>query len=309
MTAPAPPPPPALVSFVLAHAQMSTNVCTRQQGEQAYELLPRTVPDYNLIYVTRGRVVWVVEDQEIELRPGEMVLVPPGVPHRAFSRTKRFTLGSIHFDVRLAGRQDVFELLTPPPFQRVEDGSRLDRYLRMAMEEFDRPDPTEARLMLAAWGRLVALELLRDNADRGLLRHRALDPLVAELMEQLNADYQAPFTLDELAARAGYSAQHLNRLFRREVGMTPLQYLTRLRMDHAAAMLVDGRLTVRAVGERVGYDDPYYFSRVFKQHFGRSPAQYREAAGPTAGPPPEQADSNSPSPRSTAPFTAPPPRR
>jgi AraC family transcriptional regulator of adaptative response / methylphosphotriester-DNA alkyltransferase methyltransferase len=82
-------------------------------------------------------------------------------------------------------------------------------------------------------------------------------------------------TLDQLASRSGFSPQHLNRVFRRTLGVTPLQYLNRRRMEHAAALLRDGRLTVSAVGQQVGFADPYYFSRVFSQHFKQSPTEYR----------------------------------
>src|SRR5690606_14326106 len=160
-----------------------------------------------------GRVVWEVDGESIELSPGGLVLVPPGVLHRAYSRTQRVTLGSIHVDARLSGSRDVFELLVPPRHQRVAAGSRLDQYLRLAIGEFDRTDRSEAQLMLASWGRLVTLELLRDNADRGLLRHRPLDPLVAQVMEYLSERLAQPASLAELTTWAGYSSQHLNRLF------------------------------------------------------------------------------------------------
>jgi len=88
-----------------------------------------------------------------------------------------------------------------------------------------------------------------------------------------------PTTLDDLAQLAGYTPQHLNRTFRRELGVTPLQHLTKLRMEHAAALLAEGKLTVKAIASAVACEDPYYFSRQFRQHFGRSPVQYRIAAG------------------------------
>ena len=53
-------PPPPLVNYVLAHMSVKTNVCTFQKHECGYKLPSRTVTDYNLIFVTRGRVAWVV---------------------------------------------------------------------------------------------------------------------------------------------------------------------------------------------------------------------------------------------------------
>lgn len=269
-----------LLQFVLSHLRVSTNVCSRQRHEHGYSLERRTIPDYNLIFVTRGRPAWVIEDQAYALEPGALLIVPPNVWHHGYCSTRRVTLGSIHVEAALPGGQDVFDLLRPARRLRFTAATPLDAYLRGALAEFDRPSLRDTRLMLESWARLTTIELFRQAHEQGLLRPRAIDPVVAKVLDHLTARVDRPMTLDDLAAFAGYTPQHLNRMFRRVLGVTPLQYLSRLRMDGAAALLVEGRLTVKAVAEASGYDDPYYFSRAFKRHFGRSPAQYRDGARP-----------------------------
>jgi transcriptional regulator GlxA family with amidase domain len=129
-----------------------------------------------------------------------------------------------------------------------------------------------------SWARLVVLELLRYDAERGTLRQRSIDPLIAAVLEEMSHRIDQLTTLEDLARCSGFSAQHLNRVFRRILGVTPLKYLMRMKLERSAQMLMDGRQTVAAIAATVGFDDPYYFSRVFRRHFGRSPAQYRDAA-------------------------------
>ncbi len=272
-------PSDAFLQFVLSRARVKTQVCSYLPCSDGYTLVPRTVPDYNFIFPLRGKVVWVVDGVEWLLEPGDLMLVPPGVPHHAFSRTKRMTLASIHVLITLPGGQDVYDLLVPARFRKVTRKSRLANYLQMAAGEWRRGDPSATLLTMPAWGRLVAMELLRHDAARGLLTQRATDPLLAELLDELSRRIAQPTTLDDLAQLAGYTPQHLNRTFRRELGVTPLQHLARLRMEHAAALLAEGKLTVKAIASAVACEDPYYFSRQFRQHFGRSPVQYRIAAG------------------------------
>jgi AraC-like DNA-binding protein len=269
----------ALLEFVLSHAQIQTNVCTRQKMEHGYTLEPRVVTDHNLIFVTRGRVVWVVDDEAVELPAQTMVLVPPGVPHHAFSHTKRVTLGSLHVNVTLPGGQSAFDLLLPPLRQTFDAGSAMDRYLRGFLNEFDRAEELQINQMTPGWARLIVFQMLRDSFAAGTLQQMSLDPVVSEMLEMLGMCIGSDITLDELAHRSGYSAQHLNRTFRSVLGVTPLQYLTRMRMEKAASMLRSGQYLIRAIGEAAGYVDPYYFSRVFRQHFGRSPAQFRDELG------------------------------
>lgn len=269
----------SLVAFVLEHARIQTGLCTRQRWENGYTLAPRTVPDYNFIYVTRGRVVWEIAGQPHVLKPGGLALVPPGVPHRGWSKMRRVTFVSVHVEVMLTGGRDAFRLLVPPRFVQVPDGSRLDTYLRGALAEFDRTEEREVRLMLPGWARLITLEFIRHAAHRRLLTPRPLDTVVAGLLDELPQRLTEPVTLTELAECAGYSPQHLNRIFRRELGVTPLKHLMRLRLERAAALLAEGRLTVAAVARSLGFADAAYFARAFTQRYGLSPRRYRETAG------------------------------
>lgn len=272
MTTPSPP----FLDFVLRHAQVRANICTRPTWTDRYSLHRRTVPDYNLIYPLRGRVVWTVADEPIPLAPGDLAVVPPHTSHHAVSRSRAGVLCSVHVDATLPGGQDVFALLSPARMRRVDRQSQLARYLRGAAAEWDRPDEHLVPLMMPAWARLLALELLRYDAAHGLLRQRQVNELVTAVLAELNDRIHTPTTLAELATWSGFSAQHLNRVFRRVLGVTPLQYLTRMRLEQAAAMLAEGDYTVAGVARTFGYDDAYYFSRLFKRRFGRSPAHFRD---------------------------------
>jgi len=257
---------------------VKVNVCSLQTPRNGYELERRSVPDYNLIYVREGRPVWVLRDDEVELSPGVLLIVPPGVPHHGFSRTQRIGLLSLHVEPTLAGGQDVFQIVQPPTSQTVPCGSQLERYLLGAWEEFARDRIDDSLVFLKSWGRMATLEMLRHDDAMGLLDHSVEDPLIVEMLRELSQRITEPTTLNELADWSGFSPQHLNRVFRQSLGLTPLQHLARLRIDKAAGLLREGRLTVQAIAEQCGFNDPYYFSRAFKQHVGQSPADYRQAA-------------------------------
>lgn len=268
----------SLVDFVLRRMQITTNLCSFQSMTDGYELKRRTVPDYNLIYVTEGKVVWVVEDQPHEMGPGTLVIVPPGVWHSGYSRTRRMTLGSLHVEATFAGGRDVFRMLNPARLQQVDPGGRLDQYLRGAMTEFTRTNDAHRHMMLRGWARLVVSELFIHGAEAGLLQPREVDPVVFAVLEELNRRMNRPVMLGELAELTGYSPQHLNRVFRRELGVTPLQYLARTRIELAADAIAEGRLTIKAIAEMFGFEDAYYFSRQFSRQMGMSPTAYRDAA-------------------------------
>ena len=84
--------------------------------------------------------------------------------------------------------------------------------------------------------------------------------------------------LDDIATHLGVSTYRLSHVFGQESDFTVSGYLTMLRMEKARAMLLaHSRCNVSEVARTVGYQDPHYFSRVFKKHYGQSPAKFRSS--------------------------------
>ena len=87
--------------------------------------------------------------------------------------------------------------------------------------------------------------------------------------------YTEGISVTELAWRAGYSTVHLINRFRQRYGITPGAQITRLRMLRAEELLRNTALSVKQVALAVGYEDEFYFSRIFRKHQGRSPRRFR----------------------------------
>jgi transcriptional regulator GlxA family with amidase domain len=84
-----------------------------------------------------------------------------------------------------------------------------------------------------------------------------------------------PLQVATLAARASTSPSHFFVLFKRVTGSPPIDYFIRLRMQRACQLLEAGLLPVKDVAAAVGYEDPFYFSRVFKSMHQVAPSHYR----------------------------------
>lgn len=86
---------------------------------------------------------------------------------------------------------------------------------------------------------------------------------------------EAPLTLDEVAASIGVSAFHLMRIFRRAIGVTPHQYLMRVRLLRAVQMLRDTEQPVTTIAYDAGWSDLSNFTRAFRREIGCSPGRFR----------------------------------
>jgi AraC family transcriptional regulator, arabinose operon regulatory protein len=157
------------------------------------------------------------------------------------------------------------------PFS-LRDPALMERHLLAIHEEIVRraaPDPVIVRNLLENW--------LRETARTLQASAEAPGPPAALLAVRrlLELEYGQSFTLRELANRAHLSVPHFCAQFKRWFGVPAIDYLIRQRMHRAADLLGDRNLGVTEVGRRVGYEDLFYFSKLFKKHFGVSPRSFR----------------------------------
>jgi transcriptional regulator GlxA family with amidase domain len=119
---------------------------------------------------------------------------------------------------------------------------------------------------------LLLIQLLQERFGDSL----RLDRRVEVARAYLDRYFQQKISLAQLASIASLSPRQLGELFRGQLGMTPQQYLTEKRMQHAWQLLEAGHLSVQRVAERVGYTSLAAFSDRFRKHFGYSPRHYRQ---------------------------------
>ena len=95
----------------------------------------------------------------------------------------------------------------------------------------------------------------------------------------LDENYQRAISNRELAGRAHCSIETLCRLFQRELGLSPRQYLISLRLAHARKLLQTSDLSLEAIAEQCGFADRTHFTKAFTRKFIQPPAAFRREAG------------------------------
>lgn len=202
----------------------------------------------------------------------EVLIIPAGVPHSYHaSVTEPWSIWWLH----ITG-EDVPDLLAAigltvaAPTAPIADPVRACALAESICDALAH-DETAASLTAAAgaaWHLLAQLAAERDG------RWVAREP-IARAKDHLRANLAAPVNLPALAALAGYSTSHFSARFRTLTGFSVTEYVKRLRMAQARQLLITSDHSVAEIAARVGYPDPFYFSRHFTAIHGMSPRAFR----------------------------------
>ncbi len=100
--------------------------------------------------------------------------------------------------------------------------------------------------------------------------------LISQAVNYIDAHYsRCDISLSLISQNVLMNASYLSSIFKKEKGISISQYITKLRMEKAKEFLTNDQLTLKEIAERIGYNDVFYFSKVFKRYFGVSPSSYR----------------------------------
>ncbi len=245
------------------------------RGPRSFSAAAHT--DLELAWVERGAVRYRIGAREQIVEPGRVFFVPPGVEHETgfLSPVRGIALGVSAAQVETIARR-------LPAFGGgfvLGDGRPLPASLatlcRWVAAEADGD----------AAGREIIADALLDVLLVELLRHRGRrcatlgnDRRVASVITRMHAEYAEPLSVADLARAAGMSRFHFARLFRRNTGKSPRDYLQEVRLAEAARRLEREHESIAAVAVAVGIGDAPRFSRQFRRAYGVAPAQYRRGA-------------------------------
>ncbi|MDX2141243.1 MAG: AraC family transcriptional regulator [Chloroflexota bacterium] len=187
----------------------------------------------------------------------------------------------------------LFSLLPPLIHIPSADGQAVEWLaapLHFISVEMNQPHPGQeavvSRLMEILFIMVLRHWIITHRGDSGGWAAALYHPVVGEVLALMHRHPEYDWTVESLAERVALSRSALATQFSELVGISPMQYLSKWRMQIAANWLMDARtLSLEAIAAHVGYTSPFAFSRAFKRHVGVSPANYRSGyASPMSEP-------------------------
>ncbi|MGA0899316.1 MAG: AraC family transcriptional regulator [Luteolibacter sp.] len=231
---------------------------------------------YCLEFVDRGEGKLNLNGADYDLHPGSFFIYGPNTPHRIQTSSEN-PLGK--YFVTFHGRQvegflkqHEIEVATMAYCHR---GESVRRAFSMLIERGVRKSKLTESLCSLIVRELLLLCL--DDSAGNIDTDSPAYLTYSRARQYIENGYLELQSLDAVAKGCGVEAAYLCRLFARFHDESPYQFLTRLRMDHASRLLLEDGSSVRSVAQRMGYKDPFHFSRVFKSVHRIPPSKFRNS--------------------------------
>lgn len=259
----------------------------------------RRLHDFELLYVGHGELWTIMDGQTHRIMAGQLIALPSRVLHqnRIVSGEPARLIG-IHFDyfgeLRIQQEKDIVvdeekgaqagrfaaeavaEGCMPLSQEPVYTPSaECVQWMDQLVQEFTmRPSGFELvckGLMMQILASLVRTQLAGRKANITVHSER-----IREIMEGIELDPSANWSNTVIAARLNVHEDHMSKLFRQVAGMPPGEYVRMIRLREARRLLGSTDWPIELVGEKAGYPDIHYFSRIFSAQEGISPRAFRK---------------------------------
>lgn len=235
----------------------------------------RCIPDLQLICAIAGEFEYREEAAPpLRVQVGDVLLIEPGRQHtfRRVDRNQAGAIAGLHCELIAAGSWaagDYRLAVAPERVTRVAEVAYMqERFKRLAVV-FSSYLPQRDLLTSAIAREIILILASQWQPSPGA----SISPRMQEMINFIRTHLHQPLSRQELAQAFGLSPEHINLLFRRELGMTPSAVINRERAMLAYRLLQEQGRSVKEAAYAVGYNDPFYFSRVFKAVFGVAPSQ------------------------------------
>ena len=228
--------------------------------------------DYHILYIEKGRCRAYYDGKYHMLKEGNFIFYEPDRKHdyQFFEDCETVSFW-VHFHG--TGASSAISdsgICFGPHFTRKNSGA--ENFFQLLAKSFY---PGGANQQTRLNGLLLMLlSELGDKRSETVIPDR-----ISEVVSFIHLNYHLPLDIDYLAKMCSLSRSRFLHVFKEHMGTSPLHYPLRFKIEKAKELLTVGSLSVSQVSAMVGFEDPFYFSRVFKQYVGLPPSEFRKRHG------------------------------
>lgn len=248
------------------------------KGKYHYVHRPNGCSQYVMIYCTSGRGTVTIADKRYKIKDYDFVLLPANVPH-SYSADDSDPW-SIYWVMFMGEKGEIFEKSVPLPISvppsthsRIEQRMELfESCFSLLSGEITLEKMNYAIIIFAHFiSSFVYVDLLNNTLSQPEYAPQSISRVTHYMSENVERN----ITLSELASYAGYSESYFYRKFIAETGFAPIDYFIHLKINSASILLIKTDMSITQISAKLGFNNPDYFSRLFKKIVGITASEFR----------------------------------
>lgn len=241
---------------------IAINYAARAKHAKNWVIAPHYHPWFELNYVSKGSLYTTIDGYEFLINEGESYMIPPGILHSHRHNKVGDDGICIRFSLNSDAENPIVAALSVP----------VKAPFRSGIENMDISGGFYGiQAAFISW--LVRLFETQNNAV--LPANTAKNAFSAQVILYLEEYYQRKIKVSDIANTLNTSYRTLARRFLNETGMTISEKLTQIRIKHAKQLLLTTKLPLYDIAAATGFENEFYFSKVFKQKENITPKTYR----------------------------------
>ncbi|WP_409341121.1 helix-turn-helix domain-containing protein [Paenibacillus sp. MBLB4367] len=237
------------------------------------------VPDLHKFYfILDGEGTLTIDGVSYQPKPGQLFLLPAGVKQSlATDSDNTFYKYWCHFSATI-GDASLFDVLKTGVYIEAGDQESISSLFRRMVDHYHSSDPLSAWQTQASLFELLYAFFRQAGIAEVKLEGSFSHEKVMAVVSYMELHMAETVTVDELAKLVHLHPNYFSQLFKNMLGLSPLQYLNRMRIEKAKSLLVHSLKSVTTISEEIGIE-LHYFSRLFKLQTGFAPSDYRKMHG------------------------------
>jgi len=262
-------------AFTIRGTANLLNVASYRYGGD-WHSTPHTHNHTELFFIVSGKGQFLIQDQMFPVDVNKLVIINPNILHTEVSLNAQpleyIVLGISGIELATSeNSNDQFCILDP--FESVEISSCLRNILReMELKNTGYEDICQAYM------EILIIRLMRNTALTVQVEPQVTsgNRQCAAIKRYIDPHYKDPLTLEQLSEEAHMNKYYLSHAFKREYGVSPINYLISRRIDESKYLLAETDLSMSQIAQLLGFSSLSYFSQVFRKAHGSSPMEFRQ---------------------------------
>lgn len=224
----------------------------------------RRISTHELVFCVKGVLRMFEEERFFELHPGDYYLLKKG---RLHGGTEKYPAGLSFFWLHFDCAESLFESV--PQTGHCAREEQLSLYLQSYLTEQSLVSPS------SEIQKLLLLLIFRE-LERATVPENQLPNLVLRAEEFVKIHFAEPVTIKDAAIALHCNSEYLGRIFHIHFKETFTARLNRIRIEHAAKLLMESNLSIKEIVTECGFNDPAYFRRIFYNRYASTPGNFRK---------------------------------